>query len=178
MTILYEGARRLIVLAYGICGDYGIAIVVVTLGIRLCLAPLRYKQQQRAGSLGCLLSLLQFPLMLALYNGIRLAIAVDVGSVLLPWIPSLLMRDSHYILPVVTVAVQMMPQLMPYLGFFKGLKLQKAGLPVLLPMLLMNGWFACMLPAGVELYYMVSGLITLLEQVFSNVRENSKAQPA
>ncbi|MCI8417612.1 MAG: hypothetical protein HFI33_09015 [Lachnospiraceae bacterium] len=182
MKLLYEGVRRLMELVYGICGDYGIAIVVITLGVRLCLVPLHIRQRQavegQQGTKGCLLAFLQLPIMLALYNGIRLAIAADVATVLLPWIPSLLVRDSSYILPAITVTVQMLPQLMPYLGFFKSLKLQKTELPMLFAMLLMNGWFACILPACVELYYLVSGLFTLAEQITVRVQESKGAEPA
>lgn len=201
MSVLYEGVRRLIVLVYGICGDYGIAIVLITVAVRLCLAPLgrrqrqaverqrefglrveeikkRYKnntarmngeleklyQKEGAESLGCLLTFLQLPIMLALYKGIDLAVTENVSSILLPWVPSLLARDSRFILPLLTVLVQMFPQFMPYLGFFKSLGLPRAGMPQMLLMLCMNSWFACMLPAGVGLYYMVSGLFTCVEQ--------------
>ncbi len=202
MNLLYEGIRRLMELLYGICGDYGVAIVWITVMIRLCMAPLNQKQHQLlkkqqklsseaekikkkhrnnkekinaeleklyrtegTGSMGCLLSLLQFPIMLALYHGIRRAVVVDVGTVLLPWVPSLLMRDSTFILPIITVIIQMLPQLMPYVGFFKSLNLQKMSIPMIFIMLLMNSWFACMLPAGIELYYMISGLFVSVEQV-------------
>lgn len=201
MSALYEIIRRLLELLYGICGDYGIAIVWITVMIRICLMPLNHKQrktlkkqqklsedaekvkqkyrgneakmnqelqkiyrQEGAAGIGCLLSFLQFPIMLVLYNGIRRAAAVDVGTVLLPWIPSLLMRDVSYILPLITVFVQMLPQLMPYIGIFKNMNLQKMSKPMIVIMLLMNSWFACMLPAGIELYYMVSGVFTAAEQ--------------
>lgn len=215
MSFLYEGIRRLIEILYENCGDYGIAIVGITVLIRLCLAPLNQKQlrllkkqesldshaaeikkkyknnkekmnleleklyrAEGAGGMGCLLSLLQFPVMLVLYNGIRRAVSVDIGSVLLPWVPSLLMRDGSYILPLMTVLVQILPQLMPYIRFFQSLNLQKMSVPMILIMLLMNGWFACMLPAGIGLYYMVSGLCTLTEQLvycLTHMRQSSAA---
>lgn len=202
MSFLYESIRWLLELLYGVCGDYGVAIVWITVMIRLCMAPLNQKQRQvlkkqqklnsdaeaikkkykhrkekmnqeleklyqseSIGGMVCLLSFLQFLIMLVLYNGIRQAIAVDVGTVLLPWVPSLLLRDTTFLLPVITVIIQMLPQLMPYVGFFKSLNLQKMSVPMIFIMLLMNSWFACMLPAGIELYYMVSGLFTSVEQV-------------
>ncbi|MEY8428039.1 YidC/Oxa1 family membrane protein insertase [Lachnospiraceae bacterium 46-15] len=208
MKFLYEGIRQLIEILYGICGDYGMAIVFITVGIRLCMMPLNRKQRQALkvqqrlneqaeeikkkyknntqkinaeleklyqkegiGGMGCLLPFLQFPIMIALYQGIRLAVAVNVTTVLLPWVPSLLARDSTYILPVLTVAAQMLPQLMPYFGFFKDLELKKTSVPMLLALLCVNGWFAFMLPAGVELYYMVSGVFACVEQVVGYVGE-------
>lgn len=43
---LYMGIQRLLNWAYMVCGDYGIAIVLITIGIRLCLVPLGQKQRQ------------------------------------------------------------------------------------------------------------------------------------
>lgn len=210
MNFLYEGIRSLIDLAYGICGDYGIAIVLITMGIRLCLVPLNRKQRQamkgqQALSLqaeeirekykhnrakqdaelqqlyqkkgmggmgvGCLLILLQFPIMLALYQGIRLSVSADMTTLLLPWVPSLLDRDPSFILPVLTLLIQMAPQLLPFLRFFEELKLPKPQTSMLIMMTVMNGWFAFLLPAGVELYYMVSGLFTSAEQAVGYVLE-------
>lgn len=204
MTFFYEGIRRFMELLYEICGDYGIAIVWITVIIRFCMAPFYQKQRQMqrkqqemnqqaeeikkkyrknkekanreleklyreesAKGMGFFLSFLQLPIMLILYNGIRRAVTVDAGTVLLPWIPSLLLRDSSYILPVMTVFVQLIPQLLPYLGFFKSLNLQKMSIPMIMIMLFVNGWFASMLPAGIELYYMVSGLFASMEQAAS-----------
>lgn len=202
MSILYEGIRQLIELMYSVCGDYGIAVVLITIIIRLCMIPLNRKQRQTMkqqqnfnlqveeiknkyknntskmdkelqklykkegnGSMGCLLTFLQFPIMIVLYNGIRLAITADVTTVLLPWVPSLLARDSTYILPIMTVFVQIFPQILPYISFFRKLNLTKMSISMILLLIFTNGCFVFMLPAGIELYYMVSGLFTLIELV-------------
>lgn len=122
-------------------------------------------RKEGIGGIGCLLPFLQFPIMIALYQGIRLSAAVNETTVLLSWVPSLLVRDSTYILPVLTVAAQIFPQLMPHFAFFRDLELKKTSVPMLLALLCVNGWFAVMLPAGVELYYMVSGVFTCVEQM-------------
>lgn len=210
MNVLYEGIRWMIEKAYTVCGDYGIAIVLITVGIRLCMIPLNQKrkrelkqqqkfsskadeiknkykynknesrmneelkklyQEERAGNMGCLITLLQFLIMIILYNGIRLAAAVNMTTVLLPWVPSLLVKDSTYILPAITVCVQMFPQVIPYIGMFKSLNLQKMSLPMILILLFSNSWFVVILPAGIELYYMVSGLFNLGEQIAGYIYE-------
>lgn len=208
MSFFSEAVSRLIGLLYEICGDYGIAIVWITIVVRLILLPLNIKQnhavkrQQKLGEraeeikkkhrkntekmnaeleklyqsesalgAGCLLTLLQFPIMLALYHGIRLSAAVDASTVLLPWIPSLMERDGMYILPVITVFVQAIPLLMPYFRIFKRLNLQKTGLLSIAVMLFINGWFAFLLPSGIELYYMVSGLFTAAERIISSLSD-------
>lgn len=215
MSILYEGIRQLIEVMYSVCGDYGIAIALITVIIRLCMIPLNRKQRQTMkqqqnfnlqveeiknkyknniskmdkelqklykkegnGSMGCLLAFFQFPIMIVLYNGIRLAITADVTTVLLPWVPSLLARDSTYILPIMTVFVQIFPQIIPYISFFRKLNLTKMSISMILMLIFTNGCFAFMLPAGIELYYMISGLFTLVEQVIGYIIEAKKVKIA
>lgn len=82
---------------YGIVNDYGIAIILITVCVRLLLLPLNLKQRKSmeqlgkedgTGAKGCLLSLIQFPIMLCLYHAIRQTAAVNVRTMLLPWVPS------------------------------------------------------------------------------------------
>lgn len=215
MSLLSEAVGRLIEFFYEICGDYGAAVVWITIAVRLCLLPLNKKQNQSvkrqqelgkraeeikrkhkrnaakmnaeleklyrsesAAGMGCLLTLLQFPIMLALYNGIRLSAAVDAATALLPWIPSLMEPDGMFILPAMTVLVQAIPLLIPYAGLFKSLNLQKMSLPMIAALLFMNGWFAFLLPSGIELYYMVSGLFTAAERMISCMLDLKRARAA
>lgn len=166
MEIFYRGIQLLIDYVYRVCGDYGIAIVLITVFIRLGMLSLKRMKKK-----GCAVEFIQLPIMLVLYNGIRLAVAVDTTTVLLPWVSSLLQRDSTYILPILTVLIQMIPQIFPYIGLFKRLNLTKMSLPMILILLFTNGWFAFMLPAGVELYFIVSGIFTAIEQTAGYIGE-------
>ena len=88
---------------------------------------------------------------------------------LLPWVASLLVRDQRMILPVATLIVQFLPQLYPYIRYFKELELQKMSASMVLAMLAMNSMFVFVIPSGVGLYYFVSGVFTALEQLAVNV---------
>lgn len=212
MNLFITGMRQVIEWIYGMTGDYGIAIVLITALIRSLLVPfhIRQRKQQKkqqeiaeeaervkikyksdkqkrneelqklyqekggVGS-GCLLTLLQFPIMIGLYNGIRLTAAAGTATVLLPWVSSLLTKDRTFILPIVTVIVQSLPYLYSYIGYFKILKLQKLSPPMVLTLLLVNGMFAFMIPAGVGLYYFVSGVFSAIEQLAVNIFSARKA---
>lgn len=191
---------------YEVCGDYGVAVVVVTVVIRLLLLPFsikqrrqmrqqqeigrevellkrKYKNQQEkleqelrklyqekgTGMGSCLLSILQFPIMLCLYNSIRLIAAAGTATVLLPWVSSLLVRDKTCILPAATVIIQLLPQTYPYIRYFKGLNLQKMSMPMILTVALTNSMFVFIIPSGVGLYYLVSGLFTAAEQLVLHI---------
>lgn len=128
-------------------------------------------EKEGIGGTGCLLSLIQFPVMMCLYNGIRVTAAAGTATVLLPWVSSLLMRDRTMILPVMTLVVQLLPQMYPYIRYFSGLNLQKTPVPVILGLVLANSMFAFMIPSGVGLYYFVSGVYSAVEQLAVCVRE-------
>lgn len=215
MNLFVQGLRRGIELLYLLFGDYGVAIVLVTMGIRILLIPLNiyqrkqmkkqqemsrrveelklkyeknpkklegelsrlYREQGMSGA-GCLLTFLQFPIMMCLYEGIRLTAAAGTATILLPWVSSLLVRDKTFILPAATLAVQLLPQIYPYLGFFRSLHLQKMSVPMLLTLLLTNSVFAFMIPSGVGLYYFVSGAFSAAEQFALHCLERKRAAQA
>lgn len=116
-----------------------------------------------------LLSVMQLPIMIGLYNAIRLISATACATVLLPWISSLLVRDSMFIMPVATLIVQILPQTYPYLKLFRTLKLRKQPVSSIIAMLFVNSLFLFMIPSGVGLYCFTSGLFQTLEQFIFNL---------
>lgn len=206
MNILIQIFQFLIETIYHNTGDYGVAIVMITVAIRTVFIPFNirqrkqmkkqqefrervdnlkhqycYNDQKRNAELqkmyqengtsvmGCLPSLLQIPLMWCLYNAIRLTAFAGISTVLLPWVPSLLMRDQMLILPIVTLVVQLLPQIYPYIWFFKRLNLQKTPFSMMITMFLANSFFVFAIPSGIGLYYFVSGFFVAVEQFAENL---------
>lgn len=205
MNLFVQGMRQGIEWIYQLTGDYGVAIVLITIVIRLFLIPLNIQQRKQmkkqqeisremerlkakyrndpqkmnrelqklyqekgVGTAGCLVSLIQFPIMMCLYYGIRLTAAAGTATILLPWVSSLLVRDQSFILPSATLIVQFLPQIYPYLNRFKVLGLQKMSPSMMVTMFLMNSMFVFVIPSGVELFYFVSGAFSAAEQWIVN----------
>ena len=205
MDMIAQSFRFVVDWIYSFSGDYGSAIVLITVAIRALLIPvniqqrkqtekqkeisgdieklkIKYKnnkkkldeemqklyQEKGIGGKGCLVTLLQFPIMMCLYRGIRMT-AAGTTTVLLPWVSSLLLRDPMFLLPIATLAVQFLPQMYPYIRFFKDLRLQKMPLPMVLVMVFANGIFAFAIPSGVGLYYLTSGAFSAVEQLIVNL---------
>lgn len=201
MNVIADFIGQIVQTFYGLTGDYGIAIVMITLSIKLLLLPLNIKQRAQLekqkevnqkvaeiqkkyannqnkmneelqkvyaenglGSMGCLSTLIQMPIMIGLYHGIRSVITEDATSVLLPWISSLLLSDATGILPIGTLILQALPMLFPYMPCFEKKQLQKTPMGTIIMLLVMNGMFVFMIPSGVGLYYFVSSLFTVIEQ--------------
>lgn len=154
-------------------GDYGLAVVCLTVLVKLCLLPLYARQrtgkasgQAAAGS--CLLLLLTLPVLTGLYQTVLAGTGAAAGSRLCPWVVSLLSRDPYGVLPAMSAAVSLIPQLYPYLDLFKGLELPKAPIGMLLSSALLMFLICFPLPAAVGIYYLTSGIFTALEQAVKN----------
>ena len=117
-----------------------------------------------SGMGGCLVSFIQLPVMIGLYRAIQTTVAAGTTTVLLPWVSSLLLRDPTLFLPLATLVVQMLPQIYPYLRMFQNLQMQKSTKSTLFILLFSNGLFVFAIPAGLGLYYLVSGIFTAIEQ--------------
>lgn len=165
--------KTLLTWLYTYTGDYGLAIVCLTVLVKLCLLPLYARQRRgadasQAGAGSCLLLLLSLPVLTGLYRTVLAGTGGTAGSRLCPWIASLLTRDPYGILPVLSAVVQILPQLYPYMCFFKSLELPKPSKGMLLTSGLMVFLICLPLPAAAGLYYLTSGLFNALEQALQN----------
>lgn len=122
--------------------------------LKQCKSMEQLGKEDGTGAKGCLLSLIQFPIMLCLYHAIRQTAAVNVRTMLLPWL----------ILPIATLLIQLLPQLYPYFHRLEPLMLQRPSIGMMVAMLIMNGMFICVIPSGIGLYYFMSGLFQAAEQ--------------
>ena len=207
MNVIADFIGQVVQVFYAFTGDYGIAIVMITLAIKLLLLPLNIKQRAQlerqkevsqkvaeiqkkyannqnkmneelqkvyaengVESFGCLSTLIQMPIMIGLYHGIRSVITEDAKSMLLPWISSLLLSDATGILPIGTLILQVLPMLFPYMPCFERKQMQKTPMGTIIMLLVMNGMFVFMIPSSVGLYYFVSSLFTVAEQFLSHLK--------
>ena len=126
--------------------------------------------QENTGSMGmCLIVLLQFPIMISLYRVIRKVCSIAGVSVLLPWVSSLIVKDQLFVLPLATIAMQLLPQTYPYLRLFNDLGIQKSSPKMVITMILMSSVYLFAMPSGVGLYCFVSALYQAVEQFTLNV---------
>lgn len=126
-------------------------------------------QENGTGMGNCLLSLLQFPVMIGLYRAIHLISNAACATVLLPWITSLLARDHTFLMPAATLLIQLLPQTYPYMKWFRALELQKQPVRSVMAILLINSLYLFMVPSGVGLYCFTSGLFQAAEQLIFHI---------
>lgn len=124
----------------------------------------KYYQQNAKGMLGCLTSLLQIPVIFTLYN-VVLTMPMQVGTILVPWVVSLKMSDSFFVVPVVYAISTLSPNILPYVPFLKitaQAKLSKANIVITS---IMSALITFKAPVALGLYFIASSLFSLVEEI-------------
>lgn len=173
---------------FGFTGNYGWAILMLTLAIRLALLPLsiysqratkrsatvqseaqeiqqRYTGEQAAKRLrelygrsggamlaGCLPMLAQFPIFMAMYQGLSsFPYAVPAGFF---WLQNLAAPDPLFILPLLVVGTQLWQSLatMPR---------EQRGVALILPLVM--GFVMLKASAAISLYWITGNLVSLAQ---------------
>lgn len=186
---------RVLQFFYGLFPNYGLAIILMTVLVRLVLYPLTLKQtrsmakmqkiQPRVQDLkdrykdnpqkfneevlklyqknnvnplgGCLPLLLQLPILIALYNTIR--IAVELRKTPFLWIADLSKGDPLLILPIAIAALM-------YYQQGKMTDPQQQQMMAFMPMFMFVITWS--LPAGLLVYWFASSVLGLLQQLQAN----------
>ena len=115
-------------------------------------------------SLGFFLLIMQLPIVWAVYQVIN-GIPYEAASVVLPWIASLSLPDPIWIVPILAVLAQVLPQL---LSLFKGFNGLSPGKPSVAQMALIAGIslvFITRLPAAIALYWFSSAIVSTAQEL-------------
>mgnify|MGYP003295747045 CR=1 FL=1 len=196
--------QKLLAFFYGLTGavgmaNYGLAIIVMTIIVKLILWPLtqkqiqsmkdmmkiqpkmdeiraRYKDDKERMNLelanlyktnkinplsGCLPLLLQFPIMIGIFYGIRDFQYVGPANFL--WMESISNPDPWYILPVLSALTTFITskQTMPGQGEGRS-PLNSKMMTYFMPVFI--GYISITFPAGLVLYWVVMNLMQILQQ--------------
>lgn len=186
---------------FNITGDLGIAIILLTILIKLFLMPISFKQklnmcnqqkfskgleeikekyknnkkkleietqkyckQNAKGMIGILTSLLQIPIVFNLYNVI-LNMPMQVGTALIPWVVSLKMSDSLFIVPIIYAISMLSPNVVPYIPFLRlkaRVELNKTNIIITT---LISVLITFKAPVALGLYFITTSLFSFVEEI-------------
>lgn len=210
---------KLLTASYQVVPNYGVAIILLTILVRLVTAPLTHKQMEsmkRLGAMqprmkeiqekykndrerqsqemaklmreggwnplgGCLPMLLQFPVMIGLYYALQSSISLRQAPFAL-WIDDLSRPETLFTIPGLELPVRLLPILMAA-SMVVQQKLtpstsmdpaQQRMMMVMMP--LMFGFLFYTFPSGLVLYWFVSNLLAIAQQLWMNRR--TALQPA
>ena len=201
MNIIFNFLSSLLNSIFSFTGDWGLAIVLLTVCVRIVLLPMSFKQkksmqqQQRLaikmqaikekykdnkaklddevkkhsiesakGMMGCLITLLQAPILMTMWSVIK-KMPVDVGTSLVPWVSSISVSDSYFIIPLIYMFVSLAPSLLSYVTFLKiegQAKVSKGNIAI---MALFGLFIAKAAPIALGLYLITTSLFSFLEEL-------------
>ena len=212
---------KLLSASYSVIPNYGVAIILLTILVRLVTAPLTHKQMEsmkRLGAMqprmkeiqekykndrerqsqemtklmresgwnplgGCLPMLLQFPVMIGLYYALQSSISLRQAPFAL-WIDDLSRPETLFTVPGLELPIRLLPILMA-LSMVVQQKLtpatsmdpaQQRMMMIMMP--LMFGFLFYTFPSGLVLYWFVSNLLAIAQQLWMNRRSQVQTAPA
>lgn len=186
---------------FSLTGDWGIAIVLLTILVRTLLLPMSMKQklsmqqqqslskkieelkekyknnkekleselqkhyQQSAKSMfGCLVSLLQLPIIFTLYSVI-LKMPVHAGTIIIPWVTSIKLADSYFVLPILYALTTLSPNLLSYFSFLKVSSYNNMPKSTLILTSIFSVLITIKIPIAVGIYLITTSLFSLMEEI-------------
>lgn len=201
MNIIFDFLSQLLNSIFSFTGDWGLAIVLLTVGVRLVLSPMSFKQkksmqqQQKLsikmqeikekykdnkvkldeevkkhsvesakGMLGCLVTLIQLPILMTMWSVFN-KIPVDVGTYLIPWVSSIKISDSYFIVPLIYVLASLTPSLLSYVTFFKIEGQATMSKSNIIIMAVVGLFVAKAAPIAVGIYLITTSVFNFLEEL-------------
>ena len=201
MNIVFNFLSSLLNTIFDFTGDWGLAIVLLTVGVRVMLIPLSFKQKKSMqqqqkfaikmeeikikykdnkykldeevkkhsaesakGMLGCLVTLLQAPILMTMWSVIK-KMPMNVGTSLVPWVSSISVSDSHYIIPLIYMIASLTPSLLSYVTFLKiegQATVSKGNIAI---MALSGLFIAKAAPIALGIYLITTSLFSFLEEL-------------
>ena len=213
MNIIFNFLSSLLNSIFYFTGDWGLAIVLLTLAVRLVLSPMSFKQKksmqqqqkfavimqelkekykdnkeklesetkrQSAESaksmLGCLVTLLQLPILMTMWSVFN-KIPVNVGTYLIPWVSSINISDSYFIVPLIYVLVSLSPSLLSYVTLLKIEGQATISKNNIIIMAVFGLFVAKAAPIAVGIYLITTSLFNFLEElIFRMYMRNLKTE--
>ncbi|OFI01351.1 membrane protein insertase YidC [Clostridium acetireducens DSM 10703] len=124
----------------------------------------RCYEQSAKSMMGCLVSLLQLPIISSLYILFN-KMPVEVGTIIVPWISNIKMSDKYFIIPMIYTLISLSPYLIsyiPFLNIVKNAKVEKINI-------IMTVFFSILItiktPITVGIYFITTGLFSLFEEI-------------
>ncbi|MBK1813823.1 membrane protein insertase YidC [Clostridium sp. YIM B02505] len=205
MNIISNLLNSILGYFFNITGDFGIAIILLTLVVRVILMPLSFRQkismkeqqnlskgleeikekyknnkaklesetqkyykESSKSMLGFLTSFLQLPIFFALYNVI-LKMPMSTATMLVPWVASLKMADSFFIIPTAYVISVLIPNLLPYVPFLKITTQARISKANILVSSVMSAIITFKAPIALGLYLITTSLFSAIEEMIFRI---------
>ena len=115
--------------------------------------------------LGILLMFVQMPAFIVMYKLFTKNIT-SVSTIIFPWLTSLSVPDPYFILPVLYVLVQIIPNILVSLSILKSTNIPKISKQVIIIPAVMAVILVSNVPSAMGIYFVTSSLIQSTQKIF------------
>jgi len=201
MNVIFNFLSSLLNTIFNFTGDWGLAIVLLTVSVRLLLSPMSFKQkksmqqqqkfaikmqeikekykdnkdkleveikkqsaQSAKSMMGCLVTLLQMPILMTMWSVFN-KIPVSVGTFLIPWVSSIKVSDSYFIVPLIYVIASLTPSLLSYVSLLKIEGQATISKSNIIIMAVVGLFVAKAAPIAVGIYLITTSLFNFFEEL-------------
>jgi YidC/Oxa1 family membrane protein insertase len=123
--------------------------------------------------LGCLLSFTQLPIVYALYTTFR-TIEMKNTSIIVPWVSNLNFPDPYYIIPVILMVTQLLPNILVSLKILKVKSIPGLSKINVFMSIFWGVFIGIKLPIAVGIYWIISYVINAIETITFNLLKKQK----
>jgi YidC/Oxa1 family membrane protein insertase len=124
----------------------------------------KYYKENAKGMLGFLTTLLQLPIIFTLYKVI-IRLPMEAGTILVPWVSSLKMADSYFIVPALYIISALSPNLLSYIPFLKTAAQAKVSRANIIVTSVISGLITFKAPVAIGLYLITTSVFSVLEEI-------------
>lgn len=128
----------------------------------------KYYEESAKSMFGCLVTLLQIPIISTLYFAI-LKMPIGAQSILIPWVSSIKFPDKYYIVPFVYVLVSLSPNLLSYIEYFKIFKQSETAKSTFIFNIIFSLLITIKAPVAIGIYFITTGLFSFVEEVIFRI---------
>lgn len=140
---------------------------------RLNQETIKVMQEHGSGLAVFLPILLQLPVFYLMYR-LFVSIVSDSSSILIPWISSLKLPDPYFIIPVLCVTAQLLPNILAATGVVKNQSLSQGGKTMAVVSAVVGFLFMFQAPVALGIYWVVSALYSAFELIIFSIFEKKK----
>lgn len=136
----------------------------------------KFYAESAKGMFGCLVTLLQIPIIIVLYQVIT-KIPYEARTILIPWISSIKTPDKFFIIPITYALVSCIPTLIPYIPYFKAAYRVKTVKTNIITTIIISLAIIIKAPIGIGMYFITTSLFSTFEELsFRFYLKNKKTQ--
>ncbi|KNF07147.1 inner membrane insertion protein OxaA [Gottschalkia purinilytica] len=124
----------------------------------------KHYNESTKGFLGCLSAFLQIPFIYTLYR-VVLTMPVESSTIIIPWVTSIKLSDSYFIVPMIYALISLSPNLLSYIKYLDVVKQDLSNKSNIVITIIFSILVTFKSPIAIGIYFITNSIFSLIEEV-------------